>query len=195
MLLFAAGQYTVVGREEASMRACTETRKRTQIIELHYYCASSSRSCTYCIRITFFPRRTIIVLRSSLRDYAFILISRLHTADISRAMLETGKAANPPFSGVLKNGGCRWPRVPLMDNSSRESPPFTFVLHPPTAIFFIILPDRRSSRFRVSRFPRFDLFISIRSAILSARNIDRCFLQPFRISLSSYFIIERARGI
>lgn len=178
------------------MRACTETRKRAQIIELHYYCASSSRSCTYCIRMIFFPRWTIIVLWSPLRDYAFILISWLHTADISRATLETGKAANPPFNRVLKNGGCRWPRVPLMDSSSRESPPFAFVFHPPTDIFFIILPDRRSSsRFRVSRLPRFDLFISIRSAILFARNIDRCFLQPFRISLSSYFITERARRI
>lgn len=146
----------------------------------------------------FFPYRTIIVLRSSLRDhYAFILISWLHTVDIFRATLETGKAANPPFNRVLKNGGCRWPRVPLMDSSSRESPPFAFVFHPPTAIFFIILPDRRSSsRFRVSRLPPFfDLFISIRSAILSTRNIDRCFLQPFRVSLSSYFIIEHARRI
>ena len=140
---------------------------------MYYFYAGNDRSCTYCTAtnvpsVSNYYRST--KFSTWLRFHFNLLI--VYCRYLSSSARNRKKAANPPFNKILKNGGCRWPRVPLMDSSSRDSPPFAYVFQPSYRRFLLSCQTRdRATDSEFLTFPRFDLFISIRSVILSARKI------------------------
>lgn len=139
---------------------------------------------TTAVSFTSAARQAIIILAKSRFHFHFLIAFR-NVEKTRRIPLSTVSKKEEKKIGCCC---CRWPRVPLMDSSSRVSPPLSRPSSSPSCVvFFIILRAREDRAADFNEFLTFpngsDLFISICSAILPARNTDRCLPQPFRISL------------